>query len=242
MGEKERSLTMLPLSYGRLAGKRAWYFGDSIMAQDQKVYTYPADYNQDQLGQRCHGYPTLLREAMGIQDAGNFAAGGATVAQQLRQVRTMDFSGPDRPDLVIIAVGCNDFSQGTPLGTLPLSTQREHDDSFIGSYCALLDHIFTGHPTVKAVLMTPLHRSTLHRSGPVPVNGIDLGMPGPPLRAYADAIREIGAFYACPVADMYRSSGLNRMNLPLFTFEGVHPTNDGYRFAIGPLLEALLKL
>lgn len=226
----------------RLKGRRAWYFGDSIMAQDQKLYTYAADYNRGQLGQQCRGYPTLLREMLGIYNAGNFAAGGATVAQQLQTVRALDFSAPDRPDIVVIAVGCNDFSQGTPLGSLPLSTKREHDDSFIGSYCALLDHIFTGHPGIKAVLMTPLHRCTLHRSGPVPVNGIDQGMPGPPLQAYADAIREIGAFYACPVADLYRESGLNRLNLPLFTFEGVHPTNDGYRFAIGPLLEALQKL
>ena len=29
--------------------KQVYFFGDSIVAQDKKIYTYPADYNQNGL-------------------------------------------------------------------------------------------------------------------------------------------------------------------------------------------------
>ena len=38
----------------------------------------------------------------------------------------------------------------------------------------------------------------------------------------------------------FSNSGINKINLPEFTFEGVHPTNKGYEFIIGTL-ESTIK-
>ena len=34
--------------------------------------------------------------------------------------------------------------------------------------------------------------------------------------------------YSCPVVDLYMNSGITTRNLSTFTFEGVHPTDEGY--------------
>ncbi len=217
-------------------GKNAIYFGDSIMAQDGKVYSYPADFNRDQLGGVCRGWPTLLNDRLGLVNAGNYAIGGHNVRNQRDVILETDIS---EADLIVIAVGVNDFSSGTPIGRLPESTVRSHDETFMGRYCAALDSIFQRKPLVRVLLMTPLHRNTLHRTGNVPINTIDSRIAGQTLGDFAEAIRQIGAFYACPVADLYAEAGLNRFNLPLMTYEGVHPTDAGYEFTLPPILRAL---
>lgn len=223
----------------KLSNIRTYFFGDSIMAQDGKKYEYPAEYNDSELGKICRGYPTLLRECFGLSEMRNFAIGGQGIKEQKEIILNQDFT---EVDLVIISLGVNDFSKGMPIGSIPTSTDRHHDVTFIGEYCTAMDHIFSSNPIVKIVLMTPLHRDTLHRSGNVIKSAIDTKINGNVLKDYADAIRKIGAFYACPVADMYSNSGLNRFNLPRYTFEGVHPTNEGYEYIIGELASIIGKI
>jgi lysophospholipase L1-like esterase len=218
---------------------RVYYFGDSIMAQDGKEYTYSADYNHSEIGKICAGYPTLLKKYFNIDEKGNFAVGGHVIKKQAEVILSKDFSAVD---LVFIAAGVNDFSFKTPLGKLPLSTEREHDATFIGTYCTAMDYIYRSNPKIKAVLMTPLHRDTLNRAGNVPKSAIDTNINGHTLIDYVNAVKEIGAFYACPVADMYSNSGLNRFNMSLYTFEGVHPTNAGYEYIMGELISAVKKV
>jgi len=187
----------------------------------------------------CIGYPSLLEKHLGVIIKGNFAVGGQGIFEQKEIILQQEFKGID---LVILSVGVNDFSSGKPIGIIPPSTETEHDNTFIGAYCTALDHIFQCNPKIKAVLMTPLHRNTLHRTGNVPKSAIDTKINGNVLEDFSNAIIEIGRFYSCPVADMYANSGLNRFNLKDFTFEGVHPTNEGYEFIIGSLFDALQKV
>lgn len=217
--------------------KQVYFFGDSIVAQDKKIYTYPADYNQNEIGTLCEGYPTILERLFDFETY-NFARGGQGISQQKEVILSKDFSGAD---LVIIGVGVNDFSAGKPIGQIPDSTEAKHDATFTGEYCTALDYIYQSNPLIKVILMTPLHRCTLHRKGNVPVNTIDTRIHGNTLKDYAQAIIQIGAFYSCPVADLYGSSGMNRFNLRYLTFEGVHPTNAGYRFCSGPLVDAVKR-
>ncbi len=217
---------------------KAIYFGDSIMAQDGKAYGYgSAQYNLDHLGLICRGYPTLLKERLGIENLGNYAVGGHDIRAQRDVMLNTDISGAD---LIVIAVGVNDFSSGTPIGKLPMSFDRNHDETFIGRYCAALDSIFTRNPLVKVALVTPLHRDTMKRINPGPKNAIDVRVGGNVLLDFVQAIRDVGQFYACSVVDLYAESGLNRFNLPLLTFEGVHPTNVGYEFLF-PVFERKLS-
>lgn len=218
---------------------KIYCFGDSIMAHDGHPYTCSPELNGDDVGKLCAGYPSMLKKHLGLEVSANFAVGGDRIAQQKEVILGQDFSDVD---LVIIAVGVNDFSCGTPIGSIPDSQETVHDHTFIGDYCTALDHIFRSNPSVKVLLMTPLHRCTLHRVGDVPKNTIDLRVHGQVLDDFAQAILALGRFYACPVADLYGESGLNRFNLHRFTFEGVHPNNAGYEFICPPLIRKVREM
>lgn len=214
------------------------YFGDSIMASDGKPYHYDNENNHDDYQKIARGYPTLLNEQLGLFNIGNYAVGGQTIRQQLDIILKQDLK---EADFCLIAVGINDFSLGTKIGTLPKSTDTEFDvDTFYGAYCKALDHIFKSNPNIKVMLMTPLHRDTLRRKPPARQSGIDTVINGNTVLDYSNAIKRIGEFFSCPVVDMYAKCGLNRYNLPLYTFEGVHPTNAGYEF-IFPVLKNAVK-
>lgn len=224
-----------------LNGKKIIYAGDSIMAQDGKIYEYPsAKYNIDCLGKVCRGYPTILEETLKVVNLANVSVGGHGIRQQREIILNTDFT---EAEIVVITIGCNDFSGSVPIGELPDAHTSEYDDTFMGNYCTVMDYIYSQNPTVKCVLMTPLHRDTHGRVNPGPVNDIStVNQSGHKLSDYADAVKSIGAFYSATVADMYAQSGINRFNMPQFTFDGVHPNDDGYRHISPVLIDALKKL
>ena len=224
-----------------LKGKKVFFVGDSIAAQDGKPYDYTnISYNHDKLGEMCKAYPTLLKEKLSIEIVKNIAVGGHGIEDQKKIILHEDLS---KADITIVAVGVNDFSRGTRIGNLPSTDANGYEDTFIGHYCELLDYVYKQNPYMKVILMTPMHKDTRHRKGDVPKHDISsINESGLRLKDYVDAVKKVGEFYACPVADMYAQSGLNRFNIPLFTFEGTHPTNEGYEYVIKVLLHEMEKL
>ena len=228
-----------------LKGKKVFFIGDSIMAADgvvlnKELYPYMR-YNLDKQGVTGRAYPTLLKEKLGIEILKNIAVGGSTVEHQKVRVMENDVA---LADIFVIALGVNDFSSSVPMGKIPEKYKDEHDETFIGRYCSILDYLYKNNPSAKIVLMTPLQKDTLtHNVSYISKkDSYSVNDEGLRLIDYRNAILEIGAFYSCVVCDMYAESGLNKYNIPLYTYEGTHPTNEGYEFVIKPLIEAMRKL
>ena len=124
----------------------------------------------------------------------------------------------DDADLVLVFGGTNDYGHGNaPFGT----TDDRTPETFCGACHLLFAGLIEKYPTTPIVVMTPIQR----------LNGnVPSGNTGLPLVAYADKIREIAGFYALPVLDLYRSSGICP-DLPVqqqrFCPDGLHPNNDG---------------
>ena len=171
-----------------------------------------------------HIYHAVLGRLVGADTVRNYGIGGTRIARQ---------SGPDThgvafvdrytemaddADLVLVFGGTNDYGHGdAPFGTM--------DDRTPETFCGACHLLFAGliekYPTTPIVVMTPIQRL----DGNVPS-----GNTGLPLVAYADKIREIAGFYALPVLDLYRCSGICP-DLPVqqqrFCPDGLHPNNDG---------------
>ncbi len=213
---------------------KALYFGDSIMAYDNKPFTCVNDFNHPDITEVCAGYPTILSRELGVENLGNFAVGGNTIFDQLPKILAHDFEGAN---LVIITIGCNDFCVGLPIG----KCDDECDDTFCGAYNKAINHI-KSKTDAKIILMTPLHRNTLHRSPPNRVNCSDTVINGQTLYDFADAVKQIATKHNCFVVDMMVDSGLTLDNLKNYTFEGVHPTNKGYEFIKAPLITKIKQI
>ena len=221
-------------------------FGDSLMAQDGKVFAYDnPQYNVSEIGSMCVGWQTLLHNKFGVTTT-NYAVGGQGIAAQKTVIKSKTYTGID---FVIISVGVNDYSNAVQLGQLPTARNATFTDGlFIDDLCDSIEYILTQNPEIKILLFTPCQRDTTWRNSGVPdfsKSATDIytrNSSGLYLKDYADAIKDIGRIYSCVVCDMYAESGLNYLTLPEFTFDGVHPTNEGYEFTAPVLYEAFKKL
>lgn len=208
-------------------------FGDSIMAQDKKAFAYAnPQYNTDKIGQICKGFQTILEENFGVKIAQNYAVGGSDIRAQREVIESKSF---ETFDFVMISTGTNDYSNSVPVGFIQTSKNASHDvNTFIGAYCHTIDYILQSNPKIKIILLTPIHRDTTWRNGGVEdfdtfatdiycANNVSAK-----LIDYRNAVIEIGKNYGITVCDLYAESGINIKNLPVYSFEGVHLTNEGY--------------
>lgn len=216
-------------------GIKTLYFGDSIMAYDNKPYTCDNDFNHEDINEVCAGYPTILQRNLGIVNKGNFAVGGNTIFDQLPKILANDFIDID---LVVITLGCNDFCVGVPIGTL----DDDNEDTFYGAYSKAIKHIKKCNNQAKILLMTPIHRNTLHRKPPNRVNCSNTIINGQTLYDFALAVENLAKKHSCEVVDMMNESGITIENAKDYTFEGVHPTNKGYEFIVHELIKTVKNI
>ena len=214
---------------------KALYFGDSIMAYDGKPFPCDNEFCHDDINEVCVGYPTILQNELGIINKGNFAVGGNTILDQLPKILENNFQDTD---LVVITIGCNDFSIGVPLGTV----ETEDENTFCGAYSKAIMHIKKCNPHAKIVLMTPIHRNTLHRKPPYRINCSSTVTNGKTLYDFAEMVKKLGEKHDCFVVDMMNESGITMENTKDYTFEGVHPTNKGYRLITPPLIKEIKRI
>ena len=112
-------------------------------------------------------------------------------------------------------------------------------DTFAGALHNLIQTIQSAAPLVPIVFMTPLKRNHNSASNP---DYITCNSNGDYMIDFVNAIKEICAFYAIPVLDLYSNSNLNPLAPQGSTIfaDGLHPNNKGHRL-IGKLLYNFVK-
>ncbi|MBQ9859416.1 MAG: SGNH/GDSL hydrolase family protein [Clostridia bacterium] len=138
-------------------------------------------------------------------------------------------------DVIVVFGGTNDFGHGdAPLGSM---ADRE-ETSFYGSLHCLYRKLLAKYPTAEIVVMTPLHRG----GEEAPINNFGLRNVTN-LHGYVQAIREVAEFYAIPVLDLYRMSGMTPEITELrdtYMPDWLHPSDAGAA-RIASRLEGFLK-
>ena len=110
------------------------------------------------------------------------------------------------------------------IGTIGAIGDTEFDTTtFYGGYRSIIERILTAKPTARMLLITPLQRNKDD------YNSWNTKNPaGHFLKEYADAVKELGKMYSLPVVDLFAESGFNKYTLSTFTYDGLHPNNDGF--------------
>ena len=178
-------------------------------------------------------YPNVIKEKYGLKAANNYGISGTRFAKQTKPSENPSFDldfcsrvaemDPDA-DAVVVFGGTNDFGHGdAPFGNVNDTDPR----TFCGAYHDLCRKLITRYPEAQLVIMTPLHRDSEDK-GPYNEWGVRLGAS---LRGYVDAIIEIAAFYAIPVLDLFRVSGIQSRVPELkerYIPDGLHPNDAGH--------------
>ena len=201
-----------------LKGKKIAFLGDSITegcgtsSIDKTFWSIIAQ----RTGAECFGY--------GI--------GGTRIAPQRNMpegevdryyATRVDSMIPDA-DIVVVFGGTNDFGHGDA----PFGNVRDTDPkTFCGAYHNLCRKLIARYPEAQLVIMTPLHRDSEEKAD---VNewGVRLTTN---LEGYVDAIMQVAAFYAIPVLDLFRVSGIQSRVPELkerYIPDGLHPNDAGH--------------
>ena len=120
---------------------------------------------------------------------------------------------------VSIFYGTNDFAGAVPIGTDTDMTGA----TFKGATNYVIETLLTAHPHLKPFLMAAPWRS---RQSAGDGKDADLvpNTAGIYFREYVDALKARAEDYHLPALDLYRTSGINRINASIFLSDGLHPT------------------
>ena len=204
-----------------LKNKKIGFLGDSIT-----VGVGTSNSENNYVGTR---FPDLFAKAAGAI-AYNYGVSGTRIARQAvpiayepeagHYILRVDNMEPDL-DVVVVFGGTNDFGHGdAPLGTF---SDRD-DNTFYGALHSLIVKLINKYPKAVLVFLTPLHRDgeyTLINS---------FGLRREPLIKYINAIREVAEYYAIPVLDLYKNSGMQPsvdIIRELYLPDGLHPSDLG---------------
>ncbi|ALC81151.1 MULTISPECIES: SGNH/GDSL hydrolase family protein [Bacillus] len=189
--------------------------GDSITEFDQTFYN----------GVFLRGYQTIMKETMGFAEYINRGVSGKTMtANDEGSTHVVgEAQNLNNIDVITIFAGTNDYKLNKPIGSLGAIGDTEFDTfTFYGAYRSLLENLLTRKPTIKIYLWTPLQRDNAGYD----VNYINPA--GHKLIDYVNAIKAVGQMYAVPVLDLYSVSGITKLTLNTYTWDGLHPNNNGY--------------
>ena len=201
-----------------LKGKKIAFLGDSI-TEGCGVS------NMDNV------YWNVLARKTGAESFG-YGIGGTRIAPQKNLYEgevdryygsRVDSMIPDA-DVVVVFGGTNDFGHGdAPFGDIHDTDER----TFCGALHALCRKLIDRYPEAQLVIMTPLHRDS-EDYGPYNELGVRLAAN---LQGYVDAIIQFAAFYAIPVLDLFRVSGI-QSRVPVlkerYIPDGLHPNDAGH--------------
>ena len=190
-------------------------------------------------------YDNVLKALCGLKEVRNYGIGGTRIAHQFRpdgEARwDLNFCGraekmdPDA-DVVVVFGGTNDYGHGdAPFGAM--------GDTGRGTYCGavrwLMARLVELYPAAVIVFMAPARRVADEKPAEHPYKTV----PGLPLKAYCEVIKETAKDYPVHVLDLYEELGIDP-NLDAerekFTADGLHFNDKGHQI-IARKLQAFLQ-
>lgn len=193
----------------KFKGKKALWLGDSISETGSP--TYPARVCSN-LGM------TLLNKA---------SSGGHSVRMRNILQGLDGYTAPNLSDIdvVFIMIGhnCDSAEEGLVEGVSVVSaisdiptddtSYADFPNTYHGNVGSCVEYIWAQNNAIQIYLLTPIQGATIRYLKTTP--------------KARDALIEIGRFYSIPVIDVYASCGICRKNIGTYTFDDVHPNEEG---------------
>lgn len=175
-------------------------------------------------------YQKWVSEQLGLVMYNHASSGSRTRSSLYRKNTNLD-EHITASDFITIDHGTNDFKIETPLGSIsdtptPYATMKsaaynENSDTtgtFYADLKSVIEYIYSIKPSARIMLVTPIKRTQPSATG-TETNSL-----GFKLVDYSNAIKAIAELYSLPCLDNYNTSGFNLNTIPVWTTDGLHPT------------------
>lgn len=201
---------------GRL--ERVWIYGDSLST-----------------GTHGEGaYLEAFKREFHIKELHNFAVGSSGLSRVTPngmlavldgQIRDRLWETLEKPDLIFIWHGSNDWYWGTPIG----SFRDEEGDSFFASVKTALTILLSKFPDTPVVWTAPIFRLEMPDGGNRRQDAFFLeNKAGHTMYDYEKALEEASRRYHFPLIDTGRLVNIHSRNEEMFLEDHVHPNRAGY--------------
>ena len=204
-------------------GKKICAYGDSVVEQE-KWQPYVASYF------KCSFY--------------NRGVGGTTVTQ-VNSLNATHMSGDSRistiptdSDVILIFAGHNDWSYASiSMGDLKTDALSE-STSFKSAFALMLKKIQARCPNAKIITMTPVggrtEEASINQDKQFYVR--DLCMTD-----FANAVKEVSAYYGIPCIDVNANSGINTLNHTTYIADLIHPNEVGGKLIANEVINGMKR-
>lgn len=213
-----------------LKGKKIVFLGDSI-TEGCGV----ADQNNN--------FINRIGRAGECREVVNYGIGGTRIARQTKPTNErwdLDFCKrvedlDEDADIVVVFGGTNDFGHGdAPLGSFEDRTEY----TFYGACHYLMNRLHERFPGKPVVICTPIHRLTEDNTKGDGGKAYHCA----PLSTYVNIIKEVAAYYALPVLDLWAVSGIQpKVDIirERYCPDGLHPNDAGHELLANKMLAFL---
>jgi len=192
-------------------------------------------------------FSALIESRCGLKRANNYGIGGTRIArQQVKKfgvIDELDFCArctrmDPEADIVVVMGGTNDQGHGdAPIGF----PQDRTPDTFWGACHSMMRSLLETYPQAVIVICTPLH--CWCEENPRGAGGKEED--AAPLSLYVDIIRQTAEYYALPVLDLWKTSGLQPAVPAIrekYMPDGCHPNDAGHRLLADRIIGFLSAL
>jgi hypothetical protein len=224
------ALTVTPGSAAKAtAPNMVWCsFGDSITQQNRWQWYVEQNFNINHiccgLGSTTVATPyegaSITRPSFYTDERLGLGSYSETKSATVDGV-TYNLVIPNNPDIVTIMGGANDVKYGSGVGTnaeLSKPLEEKDKETFYGAYSYIIERLLTWKPTLRIILITT-HNAHFDRP--------NWCLEGYSYKILADAVKEIGSYYAIPVVDVNSECGINKLTAETYLEDGIHPNALG---------------
>lgn len=203
-------------------GKKICAYGDSVTEQNKWQPYVSAYFN-------CSFY--------------NRGVGGTTVTQVNSSTNHMSGNTrietiPTDSDVILIFAGHNDWSYSSiAMGDLKTNTLSE-STSFKSAFALMIKKIQARCPNAQLITMTPVGGRTEEASSNQDKQFYirDLCMTD-----FANAVREVSAYYGIPCIDVNANCGINTLNHTIYIADLIHPNDAGGKLIANEVINGMKR-
>ena len=203
-------------------GKKICAYGDSVTEQN-KWQSFVSSYFNCSFYNRGVGGTTVTQ----VNSSTNHMSGDT-------RIETI----PTDSDLVLVFGGHNDWSSASiNMGDIKTDALSE-STSFKSAFALMLKKIQTRCPNAKIITMTPVggrtEEASINQDKQFYIR--DLCMTD-----FANAVKEVSAYYGIPCIDINANSGINTLNHTTYIADLIHPNLEGGKLIANEVINGLKR-